>query len=204
MVERLAALMRRRAADRQEALVVSDSERWLRVSVQATLVDRFLADGFEAGYVWDEHMVSVANKQVRRPKKDGWYEHGQELRGVSRTQLRLRPGDVQKTSIDPRGPDPLARRERVDGLSPARTFANRHCYRDNRAWRTTPESAWAKPREMCSGSRFVINLRELKRASKGNRMPQLPKKLSFLDGQMRNAGSLTRLGPDDNSTEARV
>jgi hypothetical protein len=22
-------------------------------------------------------MVSVSNKQVRKPKKDGWYEHGQ-------------------------------------------------------------------------------------------------------------------------------
>lgn len=77
IVERLAALMRQRAANREEAFVVSDSERWVRVSAQATLVDRFLADGFEAGYVWDEHLVSVANKQVRKPKKDGWYEHGQ-------------------------------------------------------------------------------------------------------------------------------
>ena len=88
VVERLAALMRRRAADRQEALVVSDSERWLRVSVQATLVDPFLADGFEAGYVWDEHMASVANKQVRRPKKRV-VQARPELRGVSRAQLRL-------------------------------------------------------------------------------------------------------------------
>lgn len=77
IVERLADLMRKRAANRQEALVVSNSDRWLRISAQATLVDRFLADGFEAGYVWDEHMVSVGNKQVRKPKKDGWYEHGQ-------------------------------------------------------------------------------------------------------------------------------
>ena len=76
MVERLASLMRKRAANRQEALVVSDSDRWLRISAQSTMVDRFLADGFEAGYVWDEHMVSVNNKQVRKPKKDGWYEHG--------------------------------------------------------------------------------------------------------------------------------
>jgi len=37
----------------------------------------FLADGFEAGYVWDEHYVSVGSKQVRKAKKDGWYEHGQ-------------------------------------------------------------------------------------------------------------------------------
>jgi hypothetical protein len=76
-VERMAAQMRKRAADRQEAFVVSSSERWLRISEQSTVMDRFLADGFEAGYVWDEHLVSVNNKQVRKPKKDGWYEHGQ-------------------------------------------------------------------------------------------------------------------------------
>lgn len=77
VVERIAALMRKRAADRHEALIVSHSDRWLRVSEQATVVDRFLADGFEAGYVWDAHLVSVGSKQVRKPKKDGWYEHGQ-------------------------------------------------------------------------------------------------------------------------------
>lgn len=78
MVERMASQMRKRAADRSEAFVVNaDPERWLTISEKATQFDRFLADGFEAGYVWDEHMVSVNNKQVRRPKKDGWYEHGQ-------------------------------------------------------------------------------------------------------------------------------
>lgn len=78
MVERLAARMRKRAADRSEAFVVNaDSEYWLTISENTTVCDRFLADGFEAGYVWDEHMVSVANKQVRKPRKDGWYEHGQ-------------------------------------------------------------------------------------------------------------------------------
>ena len=76
-IERMAAQMRKRSADRQEAFMVSDSERWLRISTQSTQVDRFLADGFEAGYVWDEHMVSVGSKQMRKPKKDGWFEHGQ-------------------------------------------------------------------------------------------------------------------------------
>jgi hypothetical protein len=77
-VERLSGHMRRRAADRHEAFAINaDPERWLTISEQATNLDRFLADGFEAGYVWDEHMVSVGNKQVRKPKADGWYEHGQ-------------------------------------------------------------------------------------------------------------------------------
>jgi hypothetical protein len=78
MVERMAARMRRRALDRSESFVVNvESESWLTISEKGIVPDRFLADGFEAGYVWDEHMVSVGNKQVRRPKKDGWYEHGQ-------------------------------------------------------------------------------------------------------------------------------
>ena len=78
MVERMASQMRKRAADRSEAFVVNaNSDRWLTISENTTVPDRFLADGFEAGYVWDEHMVSVGNKQVRKPKKDGWYEHGQ-------------------------------------------------------------------------------------------------------------------------------
>lgn len=77
MVERMASQMRKRAADRSEACVINgDSEHWLTISEHATVPDRFLADAFEAGYVWDEHMVSVGNKQVRKPKKDGWYEHG--------------------------------------------------------------------------------------------------------------------------------
>ncbi len=77
MVERMASQMRQRAADRSEAVVVNaDPERWLTISESATVPDRFLSDAFEAGYVWDEHMVSVGNKQMRKPKKDGWYEHG--------------------------------------------------------------------------------------------------------------------------------
>lgn len=78
MVERMAGAMRQRGADREEAFAInSDPEHWLTISEKATAFDRFLADGFEAGYVWDEFLVSVANKQVRKPKKDGWYEHGQ-------------------------------------------------------------------------------------------------------------------------------
>jgi hypothetical protein len=103
MVERMAAQMRKRAADRSEAFVINnDSERWLTISEQFTRQDRFLADGFEAGYVWDEHMVSVGNKQVRKPKKDGWYEHGQncaeylELNfGTETRKPRARPQGTQ-------------------------------------------------------------------------------------------------------------
>ena len=75
-IERMAAQMKQRASDRQEKFVVSNSDRWLTISTNGTQIDNWLGDGYEAGYVWDEHMISVGNKQVRKPKKDGWYEHG--------------------------------------------------------------------------------------------------------------------------------
>jgi hypothetical protein len=110
-VERIAAQMRKRAADRSESLVVnSDPERWLRISADAVVPDRFLAAGFEAGYVWDVHMVSVNNKQVRKPKKDGWYEHGQNCAEylevnfggtLHRPKVEPTPGPSRRAPIGP-------------------------------------------------------------------------------------------------------
>lgn len=74
-VERLAGYMRRRSP-LGEAFGI-DNTRWLRISPEAVVPMKFLTDGLEVGYVWDEHMVSVGSKQMRKPKKDGWYEHGQ-------------------------------------------------------------------------------------------------------------------------------
>lgn len=101
IVERTAEQMRKRSADRQEAFVVNaDPDRWLTISAQSTVSDRFLADGYEAGYVWDEHMVSIGNKQVRRPKKDGWYEHGQNCAEYLELNFGGRPRTKKET---PRG-----------------------------------------------------------------------------------------------------
>jgi hypothetical protein len=77
MVERLAGLMRKRTPQGEAFGVEANPDRWLLVSQDTAKAWPFLADGFEAGYVWDEHYVSVGSKQVRKPKKDGWYEHGQ-------------------------------------------------------------------------------------------------------------------------------
>ncbi len=98
MVERMAAQMRRRAADRSESFAInSDPDRWLTISSQSTMPDKFLADGFEAGYVWDENLVSVGNKQVRRPKKDGWYEHGQNCAEYLELNFGSAPPEPPKT-----------------------------------------------------------------------------------------------------------
>lgn len=75
MIERNAGYMRRRSP-MGEAFGI-DTTRWLRISPEGVVPMTFLADGLEVGYVWDEHMVSVGSKQIRKPKKDGWYEHGQ-------------------------------------------------------------------------------------------------------------------------------
>ena len=74
-------------------------EKWLTISTKATVPDRFLADAFEAGYVWDEHMVSVGNKQVRKPKKDGWYEHGMNCAEYLEVNFGTEPQKV-RPSVD--------------------------------------------------------------------------------------------------------
>jgi hypothetical protein len=105
MVERQAAYMRQRAADGSEKFLISNHpERWYRVSSQATIPDKFLADGFEAGYVWDEHLVSVNNKPVRKPKKDGWYEHGQNCAEYLEVNFGALPVRVDEPEPEPYRP----------------------------------------------------------------------------------------------------
>lgn len=77
MVERIAGYMRKRTPQGEAFGLEANPDRWMLVSPDLVKSWPFLADGFEAGYVWDEHYVSVGSKQIRKPKKDGWYEHGQ-------------------------------------------------------------------------------------------------------------------------------
>jgi len=74
ILERMAGQMRQRTSQ-GERFQVNDTQ-WLRISAESVLEYRFVANAFEAGYVWDTHMVSVGSKQMRKPKKDGWFEHG--------------------------------------------------------------------------------------------------------------------------------
>jgi len=83
LVERLAGHMRRRTPW-GEALAIDGTKdpagqymHWMRVDKDGAEPWSFVTDGFEAGYVWDSHYVSVGSKQMRKPKRDGWYEHGQ-------------------------------------------------------------------------------------------------------------------------------
>ncbi len=75
LIERIAAQMRSRALDGSEGFAVSNGDTWIRLSANGIVQHRMVADALEFGYVWDEHMVSVGSKQMRKPKKDGWHEH---------------------------------------------------------------------------------------------------------------------------------
>lgn len=92
-IERVAAHMKRRGPSGDAYAIDANPEHWLRVSSDGAEPWDFLADGDEAGYVWAEHPVSVGNKQVRVPKKDGWFEHGQN----AKEYLELNFGAGQET-----------------------------------------------------------------------------------------------------------
>jgi len=56
--------------------------------IGASLLDRL---------VWDVHMVSVGTKQMRKPKKDGWFEHGMNYAEY----LELNFGSAPKRKSEP-------------------------------------------------------------------------------------------------------
>lgn len=76
MLERMTGYMRRRTPKGEAFGVEINPERWIRVSGDRVVPWKFITDGLEAGIVWDEKPVSVANKEIRRVKADNWYEHG--------------------------------------------------------------------------------------------------------------------------------
>ncbi len=77
MIESISDLLRHRTHVGDEALAVNDDpQRWLEASREGIKPNPFLAEGFEVGYVKDDHFASVAHKHVRQPKDDDWFEMG--------------------------------------------------------------------------------------------------------------------------------
>jgi hypothetical protein len=75
-IQTIGGLMRRLALDgRPSLLCVPD--RQVIVSQDGAKETPFLTDGFEAGYVWDTRQLVGVSAQIRRPKKDGTYDHSQ-------------------------------------------------------------------------------------------------------------------------------
>lgn len=70
VIQNLATMMRRF----QGFKVNADPTKWLTVSAAVTKQSKSFVDSLEGSYVWDAHVVSVANKRVRQPKADEWLE----------------------------------------------------------------------------------------------------------------------------------
>jgi len=109
IMDRIAGQMRKRTPAGEAYQIEASRDRWMRVTGEGAPPASwcFLADGDEAGYVWDQHMVSEGSKQYRRAKKDGWYEHGQNCKEYLETNF---------------GSDPVKAPER-DDPEPERTSA---------------------------------------------------------------------------------
>lgn len=71
LIEIISGLLRRRTPAGDEALAISnDQAHWLIASREGIRESPFLHIAFEAGYVWDKHYTSVANKELRQPRED--------------------------------------------------------------------------------------------------------------------------------------
>lgn len=99
VMERVAGQMRKRTPMGEAYGVNNTPSMWLRVTGDGRppATWHFLVDGDEAGYVWDEHLVSEGSKQYRKAKKDGWYEHGQN----AKEYLELNFGSAPKKDPPP-------------------------------------------------------------------------------------------------------
>lgn len=72
MIENISGYLRRRNAKGDESFAVNnDTSRFLIVSKEDDMRESpFVHHAFEGGYTWDEHFVSVSNKELRHPRED--------------------------------------------------------------------------------------------------------------------------------------
>lgn len=71
MIEHLASLLRSRNARGEESLCVNtDLSRFVIASREEMRESSFVHHAFEAGFVWDEHFVSIENKNIRQSRED--------------------------------------------------------------------------------------------------------------------------------------
>lgn len=125
-IQAISQYMRRMAMDGEPAFRVSP--RAVVVSKNGTRNKPFLSDGFEAGYVWDERALGGQNATIRRPKKDGEFDHGQNCCeylqlafGVSQpTQTSVQQHERRALRHAQRDEDAYDRRQRAVGRTSGR------------------------------------------------------------------------------------
>jgi hypothetical protein len=94
-IQGVSQYMRRTALDGKPAFRINP--RAAVVSVDGVKNIPFLADGFEAGYVWDTRALIGTKANIRRPRKDGFYDHGQN--GVEYVQIAFGVAQPTQQSV---------------------------------------------------------------------------------------------------------
>lgn len=110
-IKSIASYMNRVALDGGPAFVVSERGMLIQNGADPKPMP-FLADGFEAGYVWDERQFYGPRVNIRRPKKDGTYDHGQNC--VEYIVLAFGPGMPSQDDLDAHERLMLRRSQRDD------------------------------------------------------------------------------------------
>ncbi len=99
-IQTVSGLMRRMALDGEPSFACSPRGIYLARGSDGRVTptpSSFMADGFEAGYVWDSRQLIGVSSNIRRPKKDGYYDHG--MNGVEYGALAFL-GNAMPTQAD--------------------------------------------------------------------------------------------------------
>jgi len=111
------AYMTRAALDGGPAFAVSERGMVVKAGADPRPVP-LLPDGFEAGYVWDERQFYGPRVNIRRPKKDGFYDHSQN--GNEYIALSFGPGMPSQDDLEAHERRELRRAQRdPDGVGVA-------------------------------------------------------------------------------------
>lgn len=70
IIQSLGGMMKRRHGTQQAFAISNDPSRFLMASQVVVKQSKLVVDSLEGSYVWDENLVSVANKKFRQPRTD--------------------------------------------------------------------------------------------------------------------------------------
>ncbi len=70
IIQSIGGMMKRRHGIHQAFQIHNYPSRFLMASTAVIKHTKLFADSIESSYVWDENLVSVANKKIRQPKQD--------------------------------------------------------------------------------------------------------------------------------------
>lgn len=117
-IERTADYMRKRTV-KGEAFQV-DGDRWLILNAKESREEPFGPDALFVGYVWSNHTRRTANKAIRVPKEDDWFEHVMSC--AENTELNFGRGHQTQQQIERKAARSAARALREAQLDRAEPF----------------------------------------------------------------------------------